>query len=161
MNLQERGDTGRQADKTDCPGDDAHQACLSTLLRGVNWGHSPEHQDLPNPADLLPRSITCGMARSWTRSVLLRFSKPQLRPQRPNPKLPDGQISKAVSSRLSSPRRKNISLFGWVDTALKPDPSRPDKGAFRDRHGRETGCGGRGGVTRRMTLRADGEVVAS
>ena len=44
----------------------------------------------------------------------------------------------------SSPLRKNISLRISPKSVAYPPPSRPDKGAFRDRHGREAGCGGRG-----------------
>jgi len=58
--------------------------------------------------------------------------------------LPDGQISERSGDLpLSSPICKNILLHGLVETALSIPLSRPTKGAFRDRHKRGTGCGGR------------------
>jgi hypothetical protein len=54
--------------------------------------------------------------------------------------LPDGQISK----NLSSPFRKNILIFRRPKSVVYPPPSRPTRGAVRDRHGRGAGCGGRG-----------------
>jgi hypothetical protein len=53
---------------------------------------------------------------------------------------------------LSSPSRKNISLLRPVETLLNLTPSRPHKrGASRSSRTLGAGCGGRGGVTRRMT----------
>jgi hypothetical protein len=49
---------------------------------------------------------------------------------------------------LSSPPAKNIPLFTSLKSALQPAPSRPTRGAYRDRHGRGVGCGGRGSVGR-------------
>jgi hypothetical protein len=59
--------------------------------------------------------------------------------------LPDGQISWPCGLRVSSPLCKNISVFpkcksGYMFTVLS------HRGAARDRHGRGTGCGGRGGA---------------
>src|SRR5258708_24413700 len=56
--------------------------------------------------------------------------------------LPDGQISEL----LSSPIFKNISVPALPKSLLYPQPSRPERGAYRDRHGRGAGCGGRGSV---------------
>src|SRR6202043_323722 len=50
------------------------------------------------------------------------------------------------ANSLSSGLCKNISLRRSVETVLLIPPSRPERGAFRDRHERGTGCGGRGGV---------------
>jgi hypothetical protein len=49
-----------------------------------------------------------------------------------------------LANLLSSPLCKNISLHRLVDTALLIPPSHPTRGAYRDRHGRGAGCGGRG-----------------
>jgi hypothetical protein len=54
--------------------------------------------------------------------------------------LPDGQITKIPSS----PSRKNILLFRNAKSAIYPFPSRPETGAYRDRHERGVGCDGRG-----------------
>ena len=51
---------------------------------------------------------------------------------------------------LSSPVRKNIPLPRGPKSPLYPRPSRPTRGAYRDRHGRGMGCGGRGSVRRAM-----------
>ena len=47
-------------------------------------------------------------------------------------------------SRMSTPLRKNIPLLFSPKSPAYPFPSRPTRGAARDRHGRGTGCGGRG-----------------
>ncbi len=60
-----------------------------------------------------------------------------------------------------APRAKNISLFQKPKSVVVFAPSRPDRGAFRERHGRGAGCGGRDGDARRAALKADGEVVWS
>ena len=39
---------------------------------------------------------------------------------------------------------------------FKSAPSRPDRGAFRDRHERGTGCGGRGGVGAQFVIAGRG-----
>src|SRR6266478_9019466 len=49
---------------------------------------------------------------------------------------------------LSSPICKDISLRAGPKSAAYPQPSRPQGGAYRDRHGRGAGCGGRGSVRR-------------
>jgi hypothetical protein len=51
------------------------------------------------------------------------------------------RISSASSTRFapSSPRRKNIVVIARPKSALKPSPSRPARGAYRDRHGRWAG----------------------
>jgi hypothetical protein len=49
---------------------------------------------------------------------------------------------------LSSPLCKNIPVLGRPKSDLCPLPSRPTGGAYRDRHGRGAGCGGRGSVRR-------------
>jgi hypothetical protein len=61
----------------------------------------------------------------------------------------------------SSPISKNFSLRSLVETALLIPPSRPDRGAFRDRHGRW--CGMRWTLMVLLTRApsADGEVVWS
>jgi hypothetical protein len=48
----------------------------------------------------------------------------------------------AVGDFVSSPSAKNFSLCRLVETAIEKFIP-PDKGAFRDRHERGTGCGGR------------------
>ena len=46
-----------------------------------------------------------------------------------------------------------ITLYGFgrvhrqIETALWIPPSHPTTGAYRDRHGRGAGCGGRGSVS--------------
>ncbi len=49
---------------------------------------------------------------------------------------------------VSSPVSKNISLRRLVETDLLIPLSRPSRGAYRDRHERGAGCGGRGGAGR-------------
>ena len=49
---------------------------------------------------------------------------------------------------VSSPDAKNISLHRLVETALWIPTVPPHRGAYRDRHGRGEGCGGRGSVRR-------------
>jgi hypothetical protein len=58
----------------------------------------------------------------------------------------------AVRDFVSSPPAKNISLLDLVETAIEQIHPVPTKGAFRDRHERGAGCGGRGSVERRTTL---------
>src|SRR5438309_12055721 len=53
-----------------------------------------------------------------------------------------------VWSRLSSPIAKNFPLPAPPKSLLSLPPSRPTRGAYRDRHGRGVGCGGRGSVGR-------------
>src|ERR1700756_3787320 len=47
---------------------------------------------------------------------------------------------------LSSCRPKNIPLHMRPKSPAYSPPSRPKRGAYRDRHGRGAGCGGRGGA---------------
>ena len=49
---------------------------------------------------------------------------------------------------LSSPSCKKNLVFARPKSNLYPLPSRPERGAYRDRHGRWAGCGGRGSVGR-------------
>ena len=58
--------------------------------------------------------------------------------------LPDGQITSPCADRVSSPSVKNILIFRNAKSLVYSQPSRPTRGAYRDRHGRGTGCGGRG-----------------
>jgi hypothetical protein len=51
---------------------------------------------------------------------------------------------------LSSPLCKNISLPWSVETGIEQIYPVPHRGAFRDRHERGVGCGGRGSVLRAM-----------
>ena len=51
-------------------------------------------------------------------------------------------------SFVSSPFRKNISVFTHPKSHLELFASHPTTGAYRDRHGRGMGCGGRGSVLR-------------
>src|SRR5882672_1866336 len=60
-------------------------------------------------------------------------------------KQPVGQIS-------VQPRSENISLSRLVETALRIPTVPPHRGAYRDRHGRGEGCGGRGSVLRATGL---------
>jgi len=53
---------------------------------------------------------------------------------------------------VSSPDPKNISLLRLVETALLIPTVPPHRGAYRDRHGRGEGCGGRGSVLRATGL---------
>jgi len=48
--------------------------------------------------------------------------------------------------RLSSPFCKNILIFRRRKSLHSPPLSRPTRGAYRDRHERGAGCGGRGGA---------------
>jgi hypothetical protein len=67
----------------------------------------------------------------------------------------------ARTENLSSPASKNISLFPKPKSDVSMTRPVPARGAFRDRHERGTGCGGRGSIERRTMLAADGEVVWS
>jgi hypothetical protein len=59
----------------------------------------------------------------------------------------DGQITWAnLSSPLSSPFGKNILIFRKRKSVLYIRRPAPNGGAFRDRHRRGAGCGGRGGA---------------
>ena len=51
--------------------------------------------------------------------------------------------SRRVIWVMSSPISKNIPVPASPKSNLYPSPSRLVRGAFRDRHGREAGCGGR------------------
>jgi hypothetical protein len=61
-------------------------------------------------------------------------------------KLPDGQISK----NLSSPADKNISLHPSGKSSLQARPVPPEKGRIASRHERAVGCDGRDSVGRAM-----------
>jgi len=41
---------------------------------------------------------------------------------------------------------KKYSVSRLTQITFKTHPSRPTRGAYRDRHGRGAGCGGRGGA---------------
>ena len=73
---------------------------------------------------------------------------------------PDGQITPQAEF-LSSPVCKNIWLSPSGKSNLALVPSRSERGAFRDRHGRGAGCGGREGALDDAWLFADDEVVWS
>ena len=53
---------------------------------------------------------------------------------------------------LSSPFAKNIPLSPSGKSSLQARPSHPARGAYRDRHERGMGCGGRGSVLRATWL---------
>src|SRR3954471_18926681 len=55
---------------------------------------------------------------------------------------------RANHQKLSSPVAKNFSLSSVPKSSLQASPSNPERGAYRDRHGRGVGCGGRGSVGR-------------
>jgi hypothetical protein len=59
--------------------------------------------------------------------------------------LPDGQ-NQRPHRNLSSPASKNISLFPKPKSDVSMIHPVPTRGAFRDRHERGMGCGGRGGI---------------
>jgi hypothetical protein len=64
--------------------------------------------------------------------------------------LPDGQITgKAVQPRL---QKYSASRSGRNSSITRAVP--PERGAYRDRHGRGAGCGGRGSVGRAWDRRA-------
>jgi hypothetical protein len=73
---------------------------------------------------------------------------------------PSGNVRARIEN-LSSPVSKNISLFPKPKSDVSMTRPVPARGAFRDRHERGAGCGGRGGIERRTMLAADGEVVWS
>jgi hypothetical protein len=50
--------------------------------------------------------------------------------------------------RAVQPLLKKYSAFPKSQISLYPSSSRPTRGAYRGRHGRGTGCGGRGSVGR-------------
>jgi hypothetical protein len=56
--------------------------------------------------------------------------------------LPDGQTLPITEIRVK-PRNKKYFALSEVKIRLYPLPSRPDKRAFRDRHERGAGGGGR------------------
>src|ERR1700742_3812738 len=64
------------------------------------------------------------------------------RPESGMPPAPDGLD--LVCSGLSTPIAKNIPVPLLPKSPAYPRPSRPTQGAYRDRHGRGMGCGGRG-----------------
>jgi len=59
-----------------------------------------------------------------------------------------------LSEIASSPGIKNIPLPSSAKSPLSLCPSTPARGAYRDRHGRGVGCGGRSGVGRDRGRRA-------
>jgi hypothetical protein len=64
---------------------------------------------------------------------------------------PSGGLSTGVSSLISD-FPKNISVFTHPKSSL--ELTSPHRGAYRDRHGRGVGCGGRGSVGARWGRRA-------
>jgi hypothetical protein len=60
--------------------------------------------------------------------------------------------SGGLSTGVSSPVCKNISVFTSPKSLLELFVSHPTRGAYHDRHGRGMGCGGRGSVLRAMGL---------
>jgi hypothetical protein len=60
-----------------------------------------------------------------------RFDRTTASPDKPI-NLPDGQIT----DLLSSPSAKNIPLLRRPKSTLQLPPSRPERGAYHDRHGR-------------------------
>src|SRR6266849_5970173 len=60
---------------------------------------------------------------------------------------PSGALSTGLSSLISD-FPKNISVPTHPKSLLELWPSHPTRGAYRDRHGRGAGCGGRGSVLR-------------
>jgi hypothetical protein len=61
---------------------------------------------------------------------------------------------------LSSPFCKNISLPDCPKSTLQPRPSHPTRGAYRDRHGRGVGCGGRGSARAHDVIAGRGSPVS-
>ena len=61
---------------------------------------------------------------------------------------------------VQSPSQK-YSCFRPTQITGVSLPSRLIRGAYRDRHGREAGCGGRGGADNEPATEADGEDVWS
>jgi hypothetical protein len=68
-----------------------------------------------------------------------------------------GVLILAVSSLISD-FPKNISVPHYPKSLLELFASHPTRGAYRDRHGRGEGCGGRGSVRRAM--RAQGGLLS-
>ena len=66
---------------------------------------------------------------------------------------PSGCLLTGVSSLISD-FPKNISVPTHPKSDLELFASHPTRGAYRDRHGRGEGCGGRGSVLRAMDCRA-------
>src|SRR5712664_4122412 len=66
---------------------------------------------------------------------------------------PSGALSTGVSSLISD-FPKDILVPTYPKSILELLPSHPTRGAYRDRHGRGEGCGGRGSVLRAMDGRA-------
>ena len=62
---------------------------------------------------------------------------------------------------LSSLFRENILIFRNRKSVHILGRPAPNRGAFRDRHGRGAGCGGRGECWRRERFPADGKIVWS
>src|SRR5258706_1975378 len=58
--------------------------------------------------------------------------------------------SGSLLTGVSSPICKNIPVFTHPKSHLELWPSHPTRGAYRGRHGRWAGCGGRGSVLRAM-----------
>jgi hypothetical protein len=64
---------------------------------------------------------------------------------------PSGGLLKGLSSLISD-FQKNIFVPTWPKSLLEFSLSRSTTGAYRDRHGRGMGCGGRGSVLRATGL---------
>ena len=67
-------------------------------------------------------------------------------------RLPDGQISSCFASLPVQPLLQKYFRSRLTQIRCISKPSRPDRGAFRDRHGRGAGCGGRDSARRAMAV---------
>jgi hypothetical protein len=95
------------------------------------------------PGDRLREASDSGPKQAWIASSLTLSLWREL---------PDGQISRLISATAVQPSREKYSAgpVGQINSRSRAVSSH--RGAARDRHGRGTGCGGRGGAERRAAL---------
>src|SRR6266478_2623240 len=91
-------------------------------------------------AGIAPHAACCHARSRWiARCDLLN---------RINLILPDGQITSCFPKWLVQPLLQKYFPSRLTQIRCISKPSRPTRGAYRDRHGRGAGCGGRGSVGR-------------
>src|ERR1700722_20441016 len=87
-----------------------------------------------------------GRVQTGFAKVMATTRRGWLGPIEPADHCPPGKSASGSVVGLSSPITKNILLRGSVETTIHQANPVPIRGAFRDRHGRGMGCGGREGA---------------